>query len=162
MNEETALSAVSVNLVAVKGQCRHSLSLHASEDSAGNKKNNPAYLNSSVTYFPLLTCFVMIFSHGKTIVSETVFTPSRWNQSEQCVQQNAVAHFRRGEPSNFEPCADRTVIARVAGGNSRLNVLMDVVARPSANRVLIDGERDHLLSDRRLRLAKSDAFLAYN
>ena len=54
------------------------------------------------------------------------------------------------------------MIAPVAGGNSRLNVLMDVVARPSANRVLIDGERDHLLSDRRLRLAKSDAFLAYN
>jgi len=98
VNEETALSAVSVNLVAVKGQCRHSLSLHASEDSAGNKKNNPAYLNSSVTYFPLLTCFVMIFSHGKTIVSETfslqaagtkasnVFSKTPWRTSGEASQ----------------------------------------------------------------------------
>src|SRR5262245_4164036 len=49
------------------------------------------------------------------------FTPSRWNQSEQSVQQNAVAHFRRGEPSNFEPCADRIVIARVAGVPKRVD-----------------------------------------
>ena len=82
----------------------------------------------------------MIFSHGKTIVSETFSLQAAGNQSEQSVHQNAVAHFRRGEPSNFEPCADRIVIARVAGGNSPLNVLTDVIARPAANKVLIDGE----------------------
>ena len=64
MNEKAAISRLS------KGQYRHTLSRHASEDSAGAQKNNPAYLNSSVTYFPLLTCFVMIFSHGRTIVSD--------------------------------------------------------------------------------------------
>jgi len=64
-----------------------------------------------------------------------VFTPSRWNQSEQCVQQNAVAHFRRGEPSNFEPCADRSENARGAGGNSRQKVSMGGTVRLPASRL---------------------------
>ena len=113
----------------VKGQCPHSLSLHASEDSAGDKKQSDIFelisgLLSSADLFR--DDFLTREDHRQ----RNVFTPSRWNQSEQSVQQNAVAHFRRGEPSN----------ARIAGENSRLNVLTDVIVRPAANRVLIDGE----------------------